>query len=494
MVMSDESERNAEEGGVTDALLLRRYTAEQDEAAFAKLVRRHVNLVHSAALRQVNGDGHLAADVTQAVFTDLARKAPALVQHRVLAGWLFTSTRFAAAKMVRGERRRQAREQEAQLMQELTRDPAASLDWTRVRPVLDEALGELNESDREAILLRFFEGRDFAGVGARLNLSDNTARMRVERALDKLRALLERRGVTSTSAALAAALANQAVLAAPAGLAATVTGAALAGSGAAIAGATAGAGVAAATGTFMSITKLQLGISGALAAAAATGFVLEARSNADLHAQVAGLRQENQQLVALRAENSALARTAVEVAEMRGDDAALAQLQGEAATLQRRQQMVARAEQARASSATEVFDLSKLDRVPQPKYQARPAYPAELRAAGVTGSVVVDFIVDSNGDVRSAHAVKSNLNAPASDKPAAVVKLEPFTVQATPGGTNATQNADADAEQLLQAAAVAAVEKWKFNPGRKSGRDVNTHMQVPIVFSLGNPGPAAPRN
>ena len=492
--MSDESARNSEAGGDADARLLRRYAAERDEAAFAELVRRHVDLVHSAALRQVNGDEHFAADVTQAVFTDLARKAPTLLQHRVLAGWLFTSTRFAAAKMVRGERRRQAREQEAQLMQELTRDPAASLDWTRVRPVLDEALGELNEPDREAILLRFFEGRDFAGVGARLNLSDNTARMRVERALDKLRALLERRGVTSTSAALAAALANQAVLAAPAGLAATVTGAALAGSGAAMAGATAGAGAAAAAGTFMSITKLQLGISGALAAAAATGFALQARSNADLRAQVAGLRQGNQSLVALRAENTALARTAAEVAEMRGDDAALAQLQGEAATLQRRQQVVARAEQARTSSGVEVFDLSKLDRVPQPKSQARPAYPAELRRAGITGSVVVDFVVDSNGDVRNAYALKSTVNAPASDKPAAVVKLEPFTVQTSPAGPNATQSADANAELLLQASAVAAVEKWKFNPGRKSGRDVNTHMQVPIVFSIASPAPGAPKN
>src|SRR4051812_24512782 len=206
-----------------DAELLRRYAEEAADDAFAELVRRHVNLVYSAALRQLNGDAHLAADATQLVFTDLARKAGKLAGHRVLAGWLFTSTRFATAKLVRGERRRQAREQEAQLMQELFQDDsAASLDWQRVRPVLDEALGELNENDREAILLRFFEGRDFAAVGARLNIADNTARMRVERALDKLRTLLERRGVTSTSAALATVLANQAVLAAPVGLAASV--------------------------------------------------------------------------------------------------------------------------------------------------------------------------------------------------------------------------------------------------------------------------------
>ncbi|MCX6954229.1 MAG: sigma-70 family RNA polymerase sigma factor, partial [Verrucomicrobia bacterium] len=181
-----------------DTELLRRYAATGQEGDFAEVVRRRVNFVYSAALRQVNGDVHLAQDVTQLVFTDLARKASTVAGYRVLAGWLFTSTRFAAAKLVRGERRRHAREAEAQLMDELTRDPEAPLDWARVRPVLDDVIGELGERDREAVLLRFFEGRDFAAIGARLQLSENAARMRVERALDKLHAQLARRGVTST--------------------------------------------------------------------------------------------------------------------------------------------------------------------------------------------------------------------------------------------------------------------------------------------------------
>src|ERR1019366_3368093 len=114
----------------TDSQLLASFARTNSEDAFAELVQRHVNLVHSAALRQVNGDAHLAQDVTQMVFTDLARKAAALASHRVLAGWLFTSTRFAAAKLVRGEQRRRTREQEAQLMNELSQqDPAAQLDW-----------------------------------------------------------------------------------------------------------------------------------------------------------------------------------------------------------------------------------------------------------------------------------------------------------------------------------------------------------------------------
>src|SRR4030095_15863667 len=100
------------------------------------------------------GDAHLAADATQLVFTDLARKAGAVAIQGVLAGWLFTSTRFATAKLVRGEQRRHAREREAHLMQNITHDdPAALLEWEKVRPVLDDVLGELSAPDREAILL-----------------------------------------------------------------------------------------------------------------------------------------------------------------------------------------------------------------------------------------------------------------------------------------------------------------------------------------------------
>ena len=112
-----------------DATLLRSYARNRSESDFAELVHRHVNLVYSAALRQVNGDVHLAQDVTQTVFTDLARKASSLANYQALAGWLFTSTRFAAAKFVRGEQRRRLREQEAwnPCKKTLRQDPAASL-------------------------------------------------------------------------------------------------------------------------------------------------------------------------------------------------------------------------------------------------------------------------------------------------------------------------------------------------------------------------------
>jgi RNA polymerase sigma factor (sigma-70 family) len=474
---------------IEDAELLRRYGDQGREDAFAELVRRHLNLVYSAALRQVNGDAHLAADATQLVFTDLAGKAATLANHPVLAGWLFTSARFAAAKLVRGEQRRHAREQEAHLMQELTHDdPAEQLDWARVRPVLDDVLGELSETDRAAILLRYFEGRDYADVGARLRVAENTARMRVERALDKLRALLERHGLKSTSAALAAALTTQAVITAPAGLAATVTTAAMT-SGALLGGVGASGTAAGAGAKFLSITKLQLAISAALAGGAATGFVAQARSNAQLRDEIARLREENVRGASVRAENVQLARIAAEVADLRRDDVEFGRLQKESEVLRARLQQLAREERNRPAPL-QAFEVAQVDRAPVATFHGRPQYPAELRNLGVGGTVVVDFIVDTNGAVRNARALRSSLAAKAAN----VSTLSTFTVAGSTthaeGPAQPPESADAMAWQALAAAAVEAVGNWKFEPGHKGGREVNTHMQAPIVFSL-NRAPAA---
>lgn len=222
-----------------DQTLLRRYVEHQAEDAFAELVRRHVSIVYHAALRQTRGDTMLAEDATQAVFIDLARKARSLTARPVLTGWLYTSARFAATKAMRGEMRRQRREQEAHTMQE-THAPDNGIAWRELRPVIDDTLHTLNEHDREAVLLRFFEGRTMAEIGTKLALSEDLARVRVNRALEKMRLALARRGIASTTAALGGALATQAGLAAPAGLAVSVTGAALAGGAAAT---TVGAGL-----------------------------------------------------------------------------------------------------------------------------------------------------------------------------------------------------------------------------------------------------------
>jgi RNA polymerase sigma factor (sigma-70 family) len=211
-----------------DSELLRRHVCERSEAAFAELVQRKAGLVYSAALRQVGGDTQLAQDVSQSVFIDLARKAGQLADRPEISSWLHTSTRFAALKAVRARQRRERREREAQTMQEIERESAHDAQWAQVRPLLDAAICDLPEPDRAAILMRDFEGRPFAAMGERLGIGESSARMRAERALDKLQLVLGKRGVTSTVAALGLVLTTAAVAAPPAGLAATLAAGALA--------------------------------------------------------------------------------------------------------------------------------------------------------------------------------------------------------------------------------------------------------------------------
>lgn len=204
-----------------DAQLLREFAETGAEAAFAELVRRHVDLVHSAARRQVAGDTHRAEEVTQAVFVELARQAKRLSTHRSLAGWLYTTARHLAARNQRAEQRRILRETAAQPMN--APDPDTPPPWEELRPLLDETMHHLSAADREAVILRFFQNRPLAQVGQALGVGENAARMRVDRALERLRRGLARRGVRSTAAALSLALSAHAVTTAPATLAATVT-------------------------------------------------------------------------------------------------------------------------------------------------------------------------------------------------------------------------------------------------------------------------------
>jgi RNA polymerase sigma factor (sigma-70 family) len=207
---------------IDDAELLRRYAADGSEPAFTELVSRNIDLVYAAALRH-GADEHQAKDIAQTVFVDLARKARSLRNHPALASWLFTSTRYAALKAFRGERRRQIREHEAHLMQQVpSSDPTP--DWAQLRPVLDEVIDALGASDREVIVLRYFRGLPFVEIAAQLKASEGTLRMRADRALDKMSALLAKRGIGSTATALGLALSSQPVVAAPLGLAATVSG------------------------------------------------------------------------------------------------------------------------------------------------------------------------------------------------------------------------------------------------------------------------------
>ena len=211
---------------INDIELLDRYATKGCEEAFATLVARHVNLVYSVALRRV-GNPHLAEDVTQAVFVLLARKAHLFGKKTILQGWLHKTAWFTADNILKTTIRRQNREQEA-FMQSLLNEPESDT-WAQVAPLLDAAIAGLNEKDRNAIVLRFFDGRKLSEVGAALGTSENGATKRVNRAVEKLREHFTRRGVVLSAATLTAIIAANSVQAAPVGLATTATTASLAG-------------------------------------------------------------------------------------------------------------------------------------------------------------------------------------------------------------------------------------------------------------------------
>jgi RNA polymerase sigma factor (sigma-70 family) len=211
-----------------DLTLLREYARNHSEPAFAALVARHVNLVYSVALRSVR-DAHLAGEITQAVFIILARKADSLSDQTVLPGWLCRTARYASANALTIQRRRQHREQEAYMQNVFTGGGDASSPslheetWNEIAPLLDGAMEKLGKKDHDALVLRFFENKNFAEVGAALGASESAAKMRVNRALEKLRKIFAKRGVSSTAAILAGMISANSVHAAPIGLAKTIS-------------------------------------------------------------------------------------------------------------------------------------------------------------------------------------------------------------------------------------------------------------------------------
>jgi RNA polymerase sigma factor (sigma-70 family) len=266
----------------TDHQLLSRYAGQNAEDAFAAVVRRHLDLVFSAALRQVRSP-QLAEEVAQSVFSDLARRAPDLAPDTVLPAWLYQVTRRSAIDVVRRESRRQLREQIACEMNVMN---APAADWSRVEPLLDEAMETLDNADRTAILLRYFENQSLREVGQALGTSDDAAQKRVSRALERLRKFLAKNGVTVGAGGLAAIVSANAVQASPAGLALTIATAAT-------------GGFALTTSTLIATTKtiamttLQKTLVTAIIAAAAVGSGLyEAHHAAQLQNQIERLQQQ----------------------------------------------------------------------------------------------------------------------------------------------------------------------------------------------------------
>ena len=207
---------------ISDTELLRQYADSNSEPAFTALVTRYINLVYSAAVRKT-GNPHAAEEIAQAVFIILAQKAKAWRKETILSGWLYQTTRLMAANFLRVEIRRSRREQEA-YMQSLSNEKDL---WQQVEPLLDDAMGLLSEKDRNAIVLRFFEKKSFQEVGAAFGISENAAKKRIIRGLEKLRKSFTQRGVSSSAVVIAAAFSANSVHAAPIALTKTISAAAV---------------------------------------------------------------------------------------------------------------------------------------------------------------------------------------------------------------------------------------------------------------------------
>jgi RNA polymerase sigma factor (sigma-70 family) len=308
---------------LTDQQLLRDYAGCRSDAAFAELVRRHVDIVFSAALRMVC-DAHLAEDVTQSVFIALAQNAKHLTERSVLSGWLHRTAQNLAANVVRSDVRRRAREQEAVIMNEL-HEP--DIDWEQIAPHLDIALEELDETDRDALLLRYFERKSAHEMAQILGTSEDAAQKRVSRAVERLREFFSKRKVTIGAGGLVVLISANAVQAAPTGLAAAISAAAVL-AGTAIQTST----IIAATKTIAMTTLQKTFI--AFTVFAAVGAAIYAvqlqnqihslrQQQTSLNEQIQQLQQERDdaknQLEALQQENEQLRANDIELLRLRGE-------------------------------------------------------------------------------------------------------------------------------------------------------------------------------
>ena len=357
--------------------LLAEYRRTGSDAAFRELVTQYVDLVYSTALRLVNGDAHRAQDVSQTVFVDLARMARTLANEVLLGGWLHRHTCFVAVNLMRGERRRQSRERQAAEMNALQNHSEA--DYSLVAPLLDEAINELGEEDRAAILLRFFEQHDFRAVGLALGSNEDAARMRVNRALEKLEESLKRHGVTTTAASLGVVLTANAVQAAPVGLAVTISTAA------ALTGTTLATTTTATAIKAIAMTTLQKTVITATLAIVAGVGIYEARQASQLREQNLTLQQQqaplidqiNQSKSQSKEAANRLSALADEIERLKGNSGELLRLRSEVARLRRESQELAQAGSLAATTdEAESAEKSLLDRVKLLK-QRLERFPSE---------------------------------------------------------------------------------------------------------------------
>ncbi len=331
---------------IDDRELLRRYSEHDDEGAFSELVGRHLPLVYAVARRRLAEWPHLAEEVSQSVFTEVARKAGTLANHPAIAAWLFKTTHHIAATLLRSERRRRTRESAAHLMEEHHRDGEGVVNWDTIMPFVDEAIGELAEKDREAVLLRFHQGLDFAAVGNRIALSEEGARARVNRGLEKIRMGLARRGIPSTAAALALAMAAPSAVAAPVGLAHKVAAMALL---------QAAAVPSLGTLTLLTMPKIINTLTAVAVVAGGTFMIVQSSANASLRDKLTNLSRVDHELAQVKAQNSRLAATIRET-----EDAASVATELEKLTLARAAAVAQSSTATRPAAPGDMVDIGSL--------------------------------------------------------------------------------------------------------------------------------------
>jgi RNA polymerase sigma factor (sigma-70 family) len=339
---------------VTSEELLRKYVRHGSEPAFEQLVLRHINLVFSTAMRRTGGNTSLAEDITQIVFSDFARKARLIPPKTLVAGWLHRHTCFTAAKALRTELRRQDHERIAVEMNTMKTENSA---LTQVATVLDEAIGDLDESDRNAIALRFFDQLDLQSVGQALGITADAAQKRVSRAVDRLRVILGERGVSVASAVLIGALSGFQSTAAPTGLAGAITHASLAG------------GAASGIVGWLTAPKFSAGAMALVGAALFLPLILyHGYSVAELGKENTRFREAAQQLSRLPEENASLTKLgldAAELARLRQEHLELMRLRGKVTMMGRE-----------LAAATPTAQTQTLDEQP-PKPEEQPPRPAQ---------------------------------------------------------------------------------------------------------------------
>ncbi|MDB6131731.1 MAG: polymerase, sigma-24 subunit, subfamily [Verrucomicrobiales bacterium] len=289
--------------------LVKEYALGGSEAAFETLVSRHVGLVYSAALRQVR-DVHLAEEISQIVFTLLARKAGSLNKMTILPGWLYRTTRFVSCAALKNRRRRENREREAYL-QTMPIENSSDTVWKQLEPSLDEAMTKLRDQDRDAIILRYFQNRSLREVGSVLGLDEYAAQKRVARALEKLRSIFERSGISPTSAMIVAALLANSVVAAPAPLAKTISAISVA------KGISAGVStltILQETAKIMAWNKLKVSVAaGIMLACVVVPVALQHGASSKMSAHDGNLRKESEAVARLQTEHANLSTFAENV-------------------------------------------------------------------------------------------------------------------------------------------------------------------------------------